>query len=52
MRSIVLTALLFSMANTFVADVSLAGDWPQILGPTRNGIACLLRVANYVIDEN
>ena len=24
---------------TFAADLTVAGDWPQILGPTRNGVA-------------
>ena len=39
MRSIVLTTLFVSLAMTFAADLTVAGDWPQILGPTRNGVA-------------
>ncbi len=39
MRSIVLSALLVFLVSTVTADVTRAGDWPQILGPSRNGIA-------------
>ena len=39
MRSIILTALTFCVMNASVTDFVVAGDWPQILGPTRNGIS-------------
>lgn len=39
MRSIVLAAAAFGLVNIFAMDFAWAGDWPQILGPTRNGIA-------------
>jgi outer membrane protein assembly factor BamB len=39
MRSIVLAASIFCLATAFPANFASAGDWPQILGPARNGIA-------------
>ena len=39
MRSIVLTPSAVCLVNVFASDSVIAGDWPQILGPTRNGVA-------------
>jgi outer membrane protein assembly factor BamB len=39
MRSIVLAALAFCLLINPASDSAVAGDWPQILGPKRNGIA-------------
>ncbi len=39
MRSIVLTLAAVCLVNVFVNGSASAGDWPQILGPNRNGIA-------------
>jgi outer membrane protein assembly factor BamB len=39
MRSIVLAALAFCLLINPASDSAVAGDWPQILGPNRNGIA-------------
>jgi outer membrane protein assembly factor BamB len=39
MRSIVLTLSVVCLVNVFGDDSVSAGDWPQILGPNRNGIA-------------
>jgi outer membrane protein assembly factor BamB len=39
MRSIVLTLFAVCLATVFTNDSASAGDWPQILGPNRNGIA-------------
>jgi outer membrane protein assembly factor BamB len=38
MRSIVLVALAFCVITDSARNSTFAGDWPQILGPTRNGI--------------
>ncbi len=39
MRSIMLTLSMVCLVNVFGEDFASAGDWPQILGPDRNGIA-------------
>ena len=39
MRSILLAAAVVGLVNFFPSGLIKAGDWPQILGPTRNGIA-------------
>lgn len=39
MRFATLTMAMVCFIQTFHADATKAGDWPQILGPDRNGIA-------------
>ncbi len=46
MRSIVLTALAACFLGEISTDSTVAGDWPQILGPARNGVALNEKIAN------
>lgn len=46
MRSIVLAAFVFCVVSISATDSGVAGDWPQILGPTRNGIAQKEKIAS------
>ncbi|NQV26734.1 MAG: PQQ-like beta-propeller repeat protein [Rhodopirellula sp.] len=39
MRPIILATFVLCLMPRFAADFAFAGDWPQILGPARNGIA-------------
>tara|TARA_R110002072_G_scaffold146075_2_gene292846 strand:- start:31844 stop:33109 length:1266 start_codon:yes stop_codon:yes gene_type:complete len=46
MRSIVLAALAVCLLGKISTDSTVAGDWPQILGPARNGIALNEKIAD------
>ncbi|MFT5324458.1 MAG: outer membrane protein assembly factor BamB [Planctomycetaceae bacterium] len=46
MRSIILATLASCLFSGFSNGAAFAGDWPQILGPTRNGIAQKEKIAD------